>query len=107
MERVTEIVLEGTQRRLEQDILKYNPNVIEFKCEYEIKGDYIFMIGYSKLLNEYGDLGIYRMVCVSKYGEELYKDGNVIDHASMYGVDKVIERTKGYFNHYSKKLNQL
>jgi hypothetical protein len=107
MERVTEIVLEGTQRRLEQDILKYNPKVIDFKCEYEIKGDYIFIIGYSKLLNEYGDLGIYRMICVSIYGEKLYEDGNVIDYASMYGVDKVIERTKGYFNHYSKRLNQL
>ncbi len=107
MERVTEIVLENTKKRLEQSILEYSPNTIDFKCEYEIKDDYIFMIGYSKVFNEYGDAGIYRMICVSIYGEKLYQDGNVIDYASMYDVSKVIERTKGYFNHYSKKLNQL
>jgi hypothetical protein len=107
MEKVTEIVLKNTKKNLEKDILKYNPNAIGFKCEYEIKGDYIFMIGYSKLLNEYGDLGIYRMICVSIYGEKLYEGGNVIDYASMYDVSKVIDRTKGYFNHYSKRLNQI
>ena len=107
MELHTKAVLKGTKKRLEESILEYNPKTIDFKCEYEIKGDYIFMIGYSKLLNEYGDLGIYRMICVSIYGEKIYEDGNVIDYNSMYGVNEVVEKTKGYFSYYTKKLNQL
>ena len=107
MELHTKAVLEGTQKRLEQNILEYNPNAIDFKCEYEIKDDYIFMLGYSRVPNEYGDWGIYRMICVSIYGEKIYQDGNVIDYASMYDVSKVIEKTKGHFNHYAKKINQL
>lgn len=107
MELHTKAVLEGTQKRLEKSILEYNPNAIEFKCDYEIKGDFIFMIGYSKLLNKYGDLGIYRMICVSICGEKIYEDGNVIDYESMYDVNKVIEKTKGHFNYYIKKLNNL
>lgn len=107
MEKVTEIVLKNTKERLEQSILDYNPNAIDFKCEYEIKDEYIFMIGYSKVKMEYGDAGIYRMICVSIYGEKIYEDGNVIDYASMYDVNTVIEKTIGYFNHYAKKLNQF
>ena len=107
MERITEIVLKNTKKRLEDDILKFNPKAIDFKCEYEIKDEYIFMIGYSRLSDKYGDRGIYRMICTSIYGSVIYKDGNVIDYASMYDVNKVIEKTIGYFNHYAKKLNQL
>lgn len=107
MKEHTEIILEGTQKSLEKSILDYNPKAIDFKCEYEIKGDYIFMIGYSRVPNKYSDWGIYRMICVSIYGEKIYEDGNVIDYASMYDVSKVIEHTKGYFNHYAKRLNEL
>lgn len=107
MERVTKIVLENTIKNLEQSILEYNPNAIDFKYEYKIKEDYIFMIGYSKVLNEHSDWGIYRMICVSIYGDKIFSTGNVIDYTSMYDVNDVIEQTKGYFNHYAKKLNEL
>lgn len=95
------------QKRLEESILEYNPNAINFKYEYKIKDDFIFMIGYSKVIMKYGDAGIYRMICVSIYGDKIYEDGNVIDHELMYDVNKVIEKTKGYFNHYAKQLNQI
>jgi hypothetical protein len=107
MDKICEIVIENTIKRLEKNILEYNPKAIDFKCEYEIKGDYIFMIGYSKVPNKYGDWGIYRMVCQSVHGETLYQDGNVIDYALMYDTSKVIEKTKGHFNHYSKKLQVI
>ena len=51
--------------------------------------------------------GIYRMICTDIYGGVIYEDGNVIDYDMMYDVNTVIKKTKGYFNHYLKKLNEL
>lgn len=107
MERGTKIVLEGTIKRLEQSILEYNPNAIDFKHEYKIIDNLIFMIGYSKVPNEYSDWGIYRMICTDIYNGVIYEDGNVIDYDNMYDVNEVIKKTKGYFNYYLKKLNNL
>lgn len=107
MEIVAKIVVENTIKRLEQSILEYNPKAIDFKCEYETKENFIFMIGYSRVIMEYGDAGIYRMICMSIYGEKIFQDGNVIDYDKMYNIDDVIRKTKGYFSHYLKQLNQL
>lgn len=111
MERGTKIVLENTIKRLEQSILEYNPNAFDFKYEYKIIDNLIFMIGHSKIVNNYDSIkiewGIYRMICIDIYNGVIYEDGNVIDHDKMYDVNTVIKKTKGYFNHYLKKLNNL
>ena len=87
--------------------MEYNPKAIDFKCDYEIKGDFIFMIGYSRVENEYSDWCIYRMICLSIYGDKIFTDGNVIDYDNLYTIEDVISKTKGYFSHYTKKLNSI
>ena len=103
VEKVVERLIESTKN----DILFYNDKAFDFKSNYEVRGGFIFFIGYSKVNMKYGDVGIYRMVCTSIYDSVLFKDGNVIDYDKMYSVDDVISKTKGYFNHYSNKLNNL
>ena len=107
MENHTKVVLKGTQKRLEQSILNYNKNAIDFKFNYEVKGNFIFAIGYSRVIMERRDVAIYRMTCVDIYNGEVFKDGNVIDYDNMYSIEDVISRTKGYFNHYIKKLSNI
>lgn len=107
MERILELSINAAKKRLELDILSYNENAIEFKFDYEVIDDLIFCIGYSKVINEFGDMGIYRMNCINVYEGVIFKDGNVTDYYSMYKVDDVISRTKGYFNYYNKKLNNI
>jgi len=110
MERVTKIVLENTIKRLEQSILEYNPNAFDFKYEYKIIDNLIFIIGHSKIVNNYEikiEWGIYRMICTDIYGGVIYQDGNVTDYDKIYDVNEVIKKTKGYFYHYLKKLNNL
>jgi hypothetical protein len=104
METIIKIVLQNTEKRLKERILEYNSNAIDFKCEYKIKDNLIFMICYSKVVLEYGDVGIYRMSCTDIYDGEIFKDGNVIDYDKMYNVEYVVSKTKGYFNHYINKL---
>ena len=107
MEKILELSINGAKKRLELDILSYNENAIDFKFYYEVRDNFIFAIGYSKVIMEYGNAGIYRMTCIDIYNGEVFKDGNVIDYDSMYKVDDVISRTKGYFNHYTKRLNNI
>jgi len=103
IEKVVERLIESTKN----DILFYNDTAFDFKYDYKVDGIFIFFIGYSKVNMKYGSVGIYRMVCTSLYDSVLFKDGNVIDYDKMYSVDNVVSRTKGYFNHYSKILNNL
>lgn len=111
MEKITKVALECTIKRLEESILKYNPNAFDFKYEYKIIDNLIFMIGHSKVVNDYDSIkaewGIYRMICTDIYNGVVYEDGNVCDYDKMYDVNAVINKTKGYFNYYLKKLNNL
>lgn len=107
MEKILEISINGAKKRLEIDILSYNENAIDFKFDYEVIYNFIFAIGYSKIITKFGSMGIYRMTCIDIYNGEIFKDGNVIDYDAMYKVEDVISRTKGYFNHYVKKLSVI
>jgi hypothetical protein len=100
--------LEAISIEMEQSILSYNDRASNFKFEYEVKGDYIFCLGYSKVEGNQCTDGIYRMETASVYGDRnLYKNGNAIDYSSMYKVSDVIQQTKSYFNHVAKKLNDI
>jgi hypothetical protein len=105
--KIVEKVVERLIESAEKDILLYNDKATDFKYDYKVEGIFIFFIGYSKVNMKYGSAGIYRMVCTSIYDSALFKDGNVIDYDKMYSVDDVISKTKGYFYHYSKILNNL
>ena len=107
MEKIVEVSINGAKKRLEKSILEYNENAIDFKFDYEVKGNFIFAIGYSKVKMKKWEAGIYRMTCVDIYNGEVFKDGNVIDYDKMYTLEDVISRTKGYFNHYVKKLSNV
>lgn len=107
MEKIVEVSINGAKKRLEKSILEYNENAIDFKFDYEVKGNFIFAIGYSKVKMKQGEAGVYRMTCVDIYDGEVFKDGNVIDYDKMYTIEDVISRTKGYFNHYVKKLSDI
>ena len=107
MEKIVEVSINGAKKRLEQSILNYNEYAVDFKFDYEVKGNFIFAIGYSRVIMKQGDAAIYRMTCIDIYDGEVFKDGNVIDYGKMYTVEDVISRTKGYFNHYAKKLSNI
>lgn len=102
-----EITVNSLCAKLEQDIERYSNKAYDYNFIFEIKEGLVFCIGYSKIDIGNNVGGIYRMVCSSIGGTILYENGNVIDYDKMYSIDTVIQQTKGYFKHYSNKLELL
>lgn len=95
-------ILESLKSRLIESCVKFNPEVHNFKFEYDIVNNYIFCLLTCDTGSKYFPI-MYRMLTVSAYSTytDVYYDGNV---AGGYILDDVKKKTLAYVNSIQKDI---
>lgn len=107
MENVIKLTIAKKQREINEWFEGYFADRYNgiAKFEYEVCGDYIFILGWAVREGECFTHA-YKMLTVSICGEQLYENHNIVN-SFAYSLEDVKQETKKYFNHYAQEFNNL
>ena len=86
---------------------KYWDNILVIDYEYVVIDNLLFYLAYASLDNNMASREVYKLGCISIYGEkEYYENHNVVDNRGMT-LKNVIEYTQTHCNYNAQRLNKI